>query len=120
METTKNAFIYTTISLFVLIVCLCFTKIDIIKPCSFYVNSTDLVIAVNEHDKKYIKEYNSTYKLEFREVTYKIQIQDLIAKENGFYMYEFYCYNYGGDNFDIGLNNGYIDYGKESCLQVIL
>jgi hypothetical protein len=91
-----------------------------IKQCNFYVNDSSLIIAIGNDEKKYVKEYNSTYKLHYNEMDYKIQIQDFLAKENGYYLYTFYCYNYGEDNFDSGLNIGLINYGKQNCFSAIL
>lgn len=87
-------------------------KIDNIKTCVFYQYENASYLIVRENDKKYIKNVNQQLILTYKDIDYKIYITEQSLKENDYYLYDFYCLDI--TNFEYGMNNGYINYGRQN------
>ncbi|GMO22420.1 MAG: hypothetical protein Ta2E_12720 [Mycoplasmoidaceae bacterium] len=118
MNFIKNVSIYLFVSIAVLLCILCFSQYEVIKICQFYYYDTtdNSYFIVLNADKKYIKEDNKL-RLKYKDTNITIYLHGTPVVENDYTMYNFYTIS--NIEFDYGLNQAQINYGKESCINLI-
>ncbi|GMO17419.1 MAG: hypothetical protein Ta2E_08630 [Mycoplasmoidaceae bacterium] len=118
MNLIKNVSIYFFLVITVLFCILCFAQYEVIKLCQFYyydITNNSYFIVLNT-DKKYIKDDNKL-KLTYKDTNVTIYLYGSPVLQNDYAMYNFYSIT--NIEFDYGLNQAKVNYGKEKCLNLI-